>query len=954
MLKLVKLSTVVSLFYGSTDEKNTILYNDIVQRRYPNRRCRVNQLTSKQQIYNYLQKKSHHFQSDQLSSLTTISISKALNISRSLTSQYLNELVKDNKVIKISSRPVYYISRDGLEKQYQFVLKNSEYLSIHELKHELRRNSPELKDFQKAIGYEGSLSYPISQMKSALLYPDGLPMILHGEKGSGKTYLVKCMHEFYTNHSKSKAQIALFVKKALKEEQACKQMEEIFGSEQKGIIHKGMLELADGGLFCIRDASNLCEACQEKLAEFIRYGKFTRMYNDTTYVSSRVRLILCVDKEPRIVLSPNLLLNIPILCNIPALIERNEDERTQFVIRFFQQEQQHLGRKIYISEKLKRFLVSYKFESNIDELQKAIKAICANAFSECHDNENMNVYVYHLVPNLLNQMSVDRFEKDNDALVRVDTIEKYSTGSKILQMWEQMLQAYKAFVQGQYAISRFFELGQGAVRRYYDILVFEEAYRDARVEAMKNIVMDVLSLVKTAKNINLPVNCAYVLTRMVISAGRNASLLNQWESDHHKEICDCLLWMTETLVDEATLTDQIVKQIHAATNIRLTEINRIFLMLNIRMYNKDIHAQDTMGIILSHGYSTASSIADAANSLLGTYVFEAIDMPLDTPVEEVSKKLNMFIENNTHLKNIILLVDMGSLEGLGDVIAESVNVGVINNISTSLALNIGNKMMQNYSLEALLSEACQENQCHYKVLSLAKKEKAIVFTNDAGVAVSEKLGRLFRDSLPRPIDLKFIEYDYDALVENQMSDSLFKKYDIVLMLKPYQLKLKRVTSVSLEEIMSFGDIDVVNRALKPYLDDEEIEQFNQQLLKNFSMQSVMENLTILNAPKLLDFVSDSVQNLQLLMQRKFQSRTIIGIYIHVCFLVERLVTKTAFDKYASLSNFQEVHKDFIEQVYKSFELMLKHYHVQMPISEIAYLYEYIENDDRKVQGEDEF
>ena len=66
------------------------------------------------------------------------------------------------------------------------------------------------------------------------------------------------------------------------------------------------------------------------------------------------------------------------------------------------------------------------------------------------------------------------------------------------------------------------------------------------------------------------------------------------------------------------------------------------------------------------------------------------------------------------------------------------------------------------------------------------------------------------------------------------------------------------------------------------------------------------------------------------------------------------MTKTAFDKYASLSNFQEVHKDFIEQVYKSFELMLKHYHVQMPISEIAYLYEYIENDDRKVQGEDEF
>ena len=60
-------------------------------------------------------------------------------------------------------------------------------------------------------------------------------------------------------------------------------------------------------------------------------------------------------------------------------------------------------------------------------------------------------------------------------------------------------------------------------------------------------------------------------------------------------------------------------------------------MLNIRMYNKELQGQDTMGIILSHGYSTASSIADAANSLLNHYIFEAIDMPLDTPVEEITK-----------------------------------------------------------------------------------------------------------------------------------------------------------------------------------------------------------------------------------------------------------------------------------------------------------------------------
>lgn len=69
----------------------------------------MNQLTSKQQIYNYLQKMSQHFQLDRFSNFTTITISKELNISRSLTSQYLNELVKDDLVVKISSNDLFII-----------------------------------------------------------------------------------------------------------------------------------------------------------------------------------------------------------------------------------------------------------------------------------------------------------------------------------------------------------------------------------------------------------------------------------------------------------------------------------------------------------------------------------------------------------------------------------------------------------------------------------------------------------------------------------------------------------------------------------------------------------------------------------------------------------------------------------------------------------------------------
>ena len=59
---------------------------------------------------------------------------------------------------------------------------------------------------------------------------------------------------------------------------------------------------------------------------------------------------------------------------------------------------------------------------------------------------------------------------------------------------------------------------------------------------------------------------------------------------------------------------------------------------------------DTIGVVLCHGYSTASSIADAVNTLLNMQVFEAIDMPIYSSVDDTIEKLNMFVQHNRHFK----------------------------------------------------------------------------------------------------------------------------------------------------------------------------------------------------------------------------------------------------------------------------------------------------------------
>ena len=377
----------------------------------------------------------------------------------------------------------------------------------------------------------------------------------------------------------------------------------------------------------------------------------------------------------------------------------------------------------------------------------------------------------------------------------------------------------------------------------------------------------------------------------------------------------------------------------------MDKIDLIFLILNLNFYNTDLKGKDMGAIIVSHGYSTASSIADAVNQLLTKQMFDAFDMPLDSSATEIVKKINDYINVNLHLKDLIIMVDMGSLESIGDQIVGDVNLGIINNISTSIALNIGTKMSQDKEMEVILEEASKDAITSYKIIKKETKEKAILFVSDAGSNVSSRMVNLFNQSLPKNIDLMTLSYDYKRLVLNGSEDEIFKKYNVLLLVKPQALKVERVNSVSLEEMINYTDISVVNTALKHYLNRDEIEVFNHNIIKNFSLENVMENLTILNPNKLLDFISEDITTLQRKLGKKFQNKTIIGMYIHVSFLIERLVTKSEIDNFNIDKDFSTKHKTFIDCVQESFESTMKHYNVEMPIGEIALLYDYIANDE---------
>ena len=59
--------------------------------------------------------------------------------------------------------------------------------------------------------------------------------------------------------------------------------------------------------------------------------------------------------------------------------------------------------------------------------------------------------------------------------------------------------------------------------------------------------------------------------------------------------------------------------------------------------------------------------------------------------------------------------------------------------------------------------------------------------------------------------------------------------------------------------------------------------------------------------------------------------------LHICFLIERLVTKTPIEKYKEIEKFKGEQQEFIRIVNESFRTLLEQYNVKLPDSEIAYL-----------------
>ncbi|HHA4621435.1 TPA: transcription antiterminator BglG, partial [Enterococcus faecium] len=155
------------------------------------------------------------------------------------------------------------------------------------------------------------------------------------------------------------------------------------------------------------------------------------------------------------------------------------------------------------------------------------------------------------------------------------------------------------------------------------------------------------------------------------------------------------------------------------------------------------------GLLLAHGDSTASSIQAVVNQLCGNYVFEALDMPVESNVSEIVESTRNFVKRQVNTDSLVLIVDMGSLNQIYTQIKNDLKgeLLLLNNLTTSIALDIGLKMTMNAPFKQIAEDAADKYSINVQYFEGFSQSSNIIISCMSGLGISDKLKDVFRHHL---------------------------------------------------------------------------------------------------------------------------------------------------------------------------------------------------------------
>lgn len=863
-------------------------------------------MEAKEEIYQYIRK---HIKED---GVTAQSIAEIFGIKRNVASHYLNLLEKEGKLQKGTNRPVHFSIPTDTEKKAE---------ECNNMIDERPAAQKEVSVFSKFIGYNGSMEQVIEKCKAAVNYPvNGLTMIICGASGVGKSYLASLIHQYAVESGAVEKNAPFVVLNCADYANNSELLSSVLFGHVKGAFtganeeKQGLLAEADGGYLFLDEVHNLSAENQEKLFLFIDSQKYRMLGDSKNWQTAKVRLLFATTEDIHSTLLATFRRRIPFEIRIPDFLERSYGERFLLVSSFFQNEAEILKKNICVDSEYFRRMLNLHEEGNIGAVKSKIKVLCAQAYSQQREEE--------LRITTPGKESSDIFHFYWNRPEKKKWMSSYQIFSNITGCFvpgmnyskiEEVLELFLQTITRRLEENNFYEIPPF---RHYE-------------EKCRNSINKILKSYGYRLN-ELEIDEFYKMVIAVLfdeTFFGAAFKISGYEKKKYRKY--------EVMISR--ILDAVLEDYNDNVREFLQTILTVWLSDKVKVKSK-INA-----LILMHGEHSASSMASLANEMIGDYVYEAFDMPIQVHTEDLIVKVNDYVRDIETNEGLVLLVDMGSLERMYDKISRNVDgdLVIVNNVSTAFALELGFSLFDKADIYRITQmDMSQFNMKMQYYKGLSQKPNIIVSCiSGEGIAVEIKeiLSRYVNTD---EIDILMMDYSELKKQLNRGSAEDFHNTIVVFTTTPLSSTVVPVMNVE----------DLVNGFTNPsfpefMLNKENVREFTNDIIKLFTLKGVASRLRFLNPEVVMQEVDQVIRGYENYYHVQLPNFLRINLFLHTSIMIERVLVKEESGKIDSIDTegINEESRKFIEVSKDIFKSIMMKYKIEISDAEYLLLYQILQS-----------
>ncbi|EJE4563078.1 MULTISPECIES: sigma 54-interacting transcriptional regulator [Enterococcaceae] len=886
---------------------------------------------------------------DEQDAITAIQISEMFNIKRNTASRYLNELLDEGRLIKVNTRPVLFFHKQLVESALKREVKK-EYSSFAELKN---ARIEEKDTFDSVIGRNGSLSNVIDQLISATNYPEGLPILLNGESGTGKSMLAKKVYEYCLQQGilGDKSPFVVF---------NCAQYfnnpellsSQLFGYKKGSFTgadmdRGGLIEEAEGGILFLDEVHRLPPEGQEKLFILMDQKVFSRVGETDNKRNANIRLIFATTEDVHSSFLPTFLRRIPMVCYLPNFSDRTYRERRDLVFLMLKKEANILRCSLRVSSTVIYILTHAEHKGNVGEVKNLIRRVCAQEFSAQKDKNPVDIR-RSSIPEEMITANIDLLNEKkflNEPVLFTPLMEiRESKEVTIFNRYadrfiSNVLRTFNSLREDSIDQTEFQQQVLSDLYSFIDQLIFNDLNTSQEIlNYMIRQIQESFQMVLHAKNSFFNGNDIFIIAHYLLKKNDNS----------HFNIDEAELERLYQYLQKSVKQDMatLFQMLENNLDISLTKFDKLFIQLTQAVGSVNQTEQSMFGgLIVAHGYATASSISSVVNRMLKVHIFDSFDMPLDVSVDELIERVEIYIKNNQYQEGLLLLVDMGSLHNIGRKLVQSISSPIIlvNNVSTEMALWGGNLLQQGLSMIEISEKMKESGKIHCQIIyPEKKKKKMIVISCSTGYGTAIKLKEMFMKIMPEESPIQFAAQDFEQILKNGFEMEIFKSNEVIGLIGTKDPYIEGLLFISIEDLFSDKDNRLL-KLLEKHTTKELAEVVNNEMIKNLSLNKIIDSLTILDSSKIITQIEPCIESLERFMNRQMNNNQKLTIYVHISCMIERLIRGQQMDSFPQDDYFIEHQERLCSIIRMAFQPIEQLYNISLPVEECYYIFNITQN-----------